>query len=108
MVTKSRKIRNEFRFARPLDESEAALLTKTICWRSGSSVIRDESGNAIGCVAHPDDVDTFRRELREHGIRIGTRVSGELVTDEEFEQRMKRIAKRFRVDVGTREGSRKR
>jgi hypothetical protein len=67
MIAKSRKLRNEYRFARPLVGSESELLAKLILWRKGSRLIRDESGNVIGAIAHPDDFETFAAELRGCG-----------------------------------------
>jgi len=55
--------------ARPLEGREAELLTSLIGWRRGSSVRTDESGQVVGCVAHPDDWAEFKKELRKRNIR---------------------------------------
>jgi hypothetical protein len=60
-------IRNKYKFERPLTDAEVPLLKKLICWRPGSSVIVDPAGAVIGCVAHPDDVAEFHKELRKSG-----------------------------------------
>lgn len=79
MITKPRKIRLEYRFARELDADEVELLAAAICWRKGSSIVRDESGAAHGCIAHCDDFGEFRKQLRQRGVRIGWRVVNDRV-----------------------------
>jgi hypothetical protein len=59
-----RVIRNRYTFSRPLSSSEANLLLVLIGWRKGSCVITDGLP-VIGCVAHPDDLAAFRKELRK-------------------------------------------
>jgi hypothetical protein len=58
-------VRLTYDFRRPLEGDEAELLTSLIGWRRGSSVRTDESGQVVGCVAHPDDWAEFKKELRK-------------------------------------------
>jgi hypothetical protein len=48
-----------YEFAAPLTEREAQLLLTLIGYRKGSTVITDNSGNIIGCVANPEDFKDF-------------------------------------------------
>ena len=90
MITKSR-VRTQYEFRRTLDEAETALLSEAISWRSGSCVIRGDSGHATGVITHPDDLHEFRRRLRERGTRIGVKVTGEPMAVDQAAQR--KIAK---------------
>jgi hypothetical protein len=67
-------IRNEYRFDRALSEDEARLLVELVGWRRGSRLIEEES-RVVGCVAHFDDVEEFRKELRKRGMRLKFSVS---------------------------------
>jgi hypothetical protein len=64
----TRIVRVTYDFPRPLESGEAELLTSLIGWRRGSSVRTDESGQVVGCVAHPDDLAEFKKELRKRNI----------------------------------------
>jgi hypothetical protein len=59
-------VRLTYDFRRPLEGDEAELLTSLIGWRRGSSVRTDESGQVVGCVAHPDDWAEFKNKLRKN------------------------------------------
>ncbi len=59
-----RKVRNEYRFDRPLTAGERELLTNLIGWRPGSRLIVDESGAVVACIAHPDDIAAFENAQR--------------------------------------------
>jgi hypothetical protein len=61
-------VRLTYDFRRPLEGDEAELLTSLIGWRRGSSVRTDETGQVVGCVAHPDDWAEFKKELRKRKI----------------------------------------
>jgi hypothetical protein len=66
-------IRNRYTFNRELTESEAVLLLLVIGWRKGSYVITTGIP-VIGCVAHPDDLADFQKELRKSKARLGVTI----------------------------------
>jgi len=41
-----------------------------IGWRAGSYVTTDESGAVVGCVAHPDDIEDFEKEMRRQRQKL--------------------------------------
>jgi len=62
-------IRNEYRFSRPLAADEAEMLLTLISWRAGAFVTI-AAERAVGCVAHPDDVDVFEERVRTRGLNV--------------------------------------
>jgi hypothetical protein len=66
-------IRRQYKFSRPLDLNESTVLSLLIGWRKGSSAIMGDDG-VTGCIAHPDDIETFFKEARRWPRKLTAKV----------------------------------